>query len=132
MGLPSFPVVLPVLNEFLIKLGMPLNIIPKKNQEFFYGITRQTMELRKTDKDQVFLALYAFNKLFLDIFNKNFKVTHFKRIRQFTTRSAAEMIYKCTILPVLEYGYFILDQGVAYINKTLQKIQNFCLLIVNN
>ena len=61
MGLPSFPVVLPVLNEFLIKLGMPLNIIPKKNQEFFYGITRQTMELRKTDKDQVFLALYAFN-----------------------------------------------------------------------
>ena len=64
--------------------------------------------------------------------NVNFKVTHFKRIRKFTTRSAAEMIYKCTILPVLEYGDFTLDQGVAYINKTLQKIQNFCLLIVNN
>ena len=70
MVLPSFTVVLPLLNDFLIKLGMPLNLIPRKNQEFFYGITRQTMELRKTDKDQVFLALYVFHILFIDIFNK--------------------------------------------------------------
>ena len=41
------------------------------------------------------------------------------------------MIYKCTILPVLEYADFILDQGIMYINKALQKIQNLCLLIVN-
>ena len=32
------------------------------------------------------------------------------------------MIYKCTILPVLEYADFILDQGIACINKALAKI----------
>ena len=64
--------------------------------------------------------------------NVNFKVTHFKRIRKFITKSAAEMIYKCTILPVIEYAEFVLDQGIAYINKALQKFQNLCLLIVNN
>ena len=41
--------------------------------------------------------------------NVNFKVTHFKRIRRFITRKAAELIYKCTILPVLEYADFIVD-----------------------
>ena len=35
-------------------------------------------------------------------------------------------------MPVLEYADFILDQSIAYMNKALQKIQNFCLLIVNN
>ena len=64
--------------------------------------------------------------------NVNFKVTHFKRIRRFITRKAAELIYKCTILPVLVYADFIVDQGITYINKELQKIQNLCLLIFNN
>ena len=64
--------------------------------------------------------------------NVNFKVTHFKRIRKFITKSAAEMIYKCRILPVIEYADFALEQGIAYSNKALQKFQNVCLLIVNN
>ena len=57
---------------------------------------------------------------------------HFKRIRKFITKQAAELVYKCKILPILEYADFILDQGVAYINNALQKIQNHCLLIIHN
>ena len=64
--------------------------------------------------------------------NVNFKVTHFKRIRRFITMKATVLIYKYTILPVLEYADFIVDQGIAYINKALQKVQHFCLLINNN
>ena len=85
-----------------------------------------------------YLGVYIDTQLNFQYHNKmltrniNFKVTHFKRIRKFITRSAAELIYKCTILPVLEYADFIVDQGILYINKALQKIQNFCLLIINN
>ena len=42
------------------------------------------------------------------------------------------LIYKCTILPVLEYADFIQDQGIAYVNKAIQKLQNLGLLIVHN
>ena len=42
------------------------------------------------------------------------------------------MIYKCTILPVLEYADFIYDQGIIYINKATQKLQNLGLLIAHN
>ena len=31
----------------------------------------------------------------------------------------------------MEYADFILDQGIVYINKALQKTQNLCLLIVH-
>ena len=64
--------------------------------------------------------------------NINLKVAHFKRIRNLVTVEAATLIYKCTILPAIEYADFILDQGIAYINKSLQKIQNLCLLIIYN
>ena len=64
--------------------------------------------------------------------NVNYKISHFKRIRKFITKMAAELIYKCTILPILEYADFIIDQGVEYVNNALQKIQNQCLLIVHN
>ena len=64
--------------------------------------------------------------------NINFKVTHFKRIRRFITTKATVLIYKYTILPVLEYADFIVDQGIASQNKALQKVQNLCLLIINN
>ena len=58
--------------------------------------------------------------------NVNYKVTHFKRVRKFINQSTTELIYQCTILPILEYADFILDQGIAYVNKALQKKSN-CL-----
>ena len=41
------------VNQFLSKLGFPFNFIPKDTQDFFYNVTRQTMEMRKTDTDKV-------------------------------------------------------------------------------
>ena len=101
---------------------------------FNIKISNQNLEMVKIYK---YLGIYIDNQLNFQhhhktlLRNVNFKITHFKRIRKYITKSAAEVIYKCTILPILEYADFILDQGILYINKALQKIQNLCLLIVH-
>ena len=64
--------------------------------------------------------------------NVNAKLAHFRRIRYFLTKRAAIMIYKCTILPILEYADFICDQGLNYVNKSIQKLQNWGLSIAFN
>ena len=48
------------------------------------------------------------------------------------TLKAAKLVYKGTILPILEYADFIHDFGIKYINKRLQTIQNTGLYIVFN
>ena len=60
------------------------------------------------------------------------KLTHFRRIRCFINIKAAKLIYKCTILPIMEYADFVQDQGVSFINKAIQKLQNYGLSIVFN
>ena len=60
------------------------------------------------------------------------KLNQFRKIRSFVNKRAAILIYKCTILPVMEYADFIQDQGIIYINKTIQKLQNQGLLIAHN
>ena len=42
------------------------------------------------------------------------------------------MVYKNTILPLLEYVDFVYDYGVGYVNKRLQTLQNQGLYIVYN
>ena len=66
------------------------------------------------------------------IANVNSKLTHFRRIRCLINLKAALLIYKCTILPVIKYADFVQDQGVVYINKSVQKLQNFGLSIAFN
>ena len=67
-------------------------------------ISNQNLEKVKVYK---YLGVYIDNQLNfqhhhkISMRNINYKVSHFKRIRKFITRHAAEMIYKCTILPVL-------------------------------
>ena len=51
------------------------------------------------------------------IANVNAKLVHFRKIRCYLTKRAAILVYKCTILPVLEYADFICDQGLTYVNK---------------
>ena len=60
------------------------------------------------------------------------KLNQFRKIRIFINKRAAILIYKCTILPVMEYADFIQDQGINYINKAIQKLQNQGLLIAHN
>ena len=47
------------------------------------------------------------------------KLNHFKKIRNFINKKAAILIYKCTILPILEYADFLFDQGIIYIVMNL-------------
>ena len=64
--------------------------------------------------------------------NVNSKLLHFRRIRSLINQKAALLIYIFSILPVMEYADFIQDQGVVYINKSVQKLQNFGLSIAFN
>ena len=90
------------------------------------------------------VEVYKYLGVFID-FNLNFqshhnkvmsnvqlKLSHFRKIRCYLTKRAALSIYKCTILPLLEYADFICDQGIVYVNKSLQKLQNMGLSIAFN
>ena len=50
----------------------------------------------------------------------------------YLTQDATLLIYKCTILPILEYVDFVYDFSIKYVNKKLQTIQNTGLYIVYN
>ena len=85
-----------------------------------------------------YLGLYIDNNLNFQSHHKklisqvHLKLSQFRKIRSFINNKAAILIYKCTILPVLEYADFIQDQGIIYINKAIQKLQNLGLLIAHN
>ena len=64
--------------------------------------------------------------------NVNYKMTFFKKIRKYITTDAALLLYKGTILPILEYADFVFDYGIKYINKRLQTLQNQGLYTVFN
>ena len=62
----------------------------------------------------------------------NLKINHFRKIRTYMTLDSALLLYKGTILPILEYADFVYDFNIKYINKQLQIIQNTALYIVYN
>ena len=62
----------------------------------------------------------------------NYKLCFFKKIRRFITRDAASLIYKGTILPIIEYADFVFDYNIQYVNNKLQTLQNQGLYTVFN
>ena len=62
----------------------------------------------------------------------NLKVNYFKKIRTFMTLDSALLLYKGTILPILEYADFVYDFNIKYISKRIQTIQNTGLYVVYN
>ena len=102
----------------------------------------QTLALNGVNLKEVdtykYLGLHIDNKLTFQQHHKkvvssvNLKLTHFRRIRGFINLKAAILIYKCTILPVLEYADFVQDQNINYTNKALQKLQNSGLSIAHD
>ena len=62
----------------------------------------------------------------------NLKISYFRKVRMYLTEEVALLIYKCTILPILEYVDFVYDFDIKYVNKKLQTIQNSGLYIVYN
>ena len=76
------------------------------------------------------LSFYPHHKKLIS--QVNLKLSQFKKIRVFVTKKAAILIYKRTILPVIEYADFLQDQGIVFVNKAIQKLQNRGLLIAHN
>ena len=62
----------------------------------------------------------------------NLKISYFRKIRSYMTVDSALLLYKGTILPILEYADFVHDFNIKYINKRLQTVQNNGLYIVFN
>ena len=62
----------------------------------------------------------------------NLKISYFRKIRKYMTLDSALLLYKGTILPILEYADFVHDFNIKYINKRLQTVQNTGLYIVFN
>ena len=61
----------------------------------------------------------------------NLKISYFRKIRYYMTQEAALMLYKGTILPIIEYADFVFDFNIKYINRKLQTLQNNALYVVN-
>ena len=60
------------------------------------------------------------------------KLNYFANIRCFLNNEAALLIYKTTILPLIEYADYIIDQHIKYVNNQLQNLQNRGLRIALN
>ena len=98
-----------------------LTIIAKKSQWMRMNVCNDQIDLRNIDikirdtnlEKVKYLGVHIDNSLNFQHHNKilmrnvNFKVTYFKRIRKFITKSVAELIYKCIILPVLQTLFWI-------------------------
>ena len=62
-----FPsVFLPELASLLMMLGMHINFVSKDVTDFFHNITKQTIEMRKVDSDQV-IPLLPLESVSIDI-----------------------------------------------------------------
>ena len=60
------------------------------------------------------------------------KLYTLSKIRKFIDKNAANLIYKQTILPILDYGGFLLDSCTQKARDDLQKLQNKALRIIHN
>ena len=47
----------------------------------------------------------------------NLEISYFRKTRTYLTEDAALLIYKCTILPILEYVDFVYDFDIKYVLK---------------
>ena len=64
--------------------------------------------------------------------NINYKLCFFKKIRKFITIEAASLIFKGTILPILEYVDFVFDYDIQYIiSYKHYKIKDYIPSLIN-
>ena len=76
----------------------------------------------------VYVQCHQFCTFHVNLRQRSFPLlSSFRKIRYFIKKWAAIRIYEFTILPLLEYADFICDQGIAYVNKITQKLQNMGL-----
>ena len=114
---------------------MKTNIICKQHDNVSFKLGNTELEY-VTDYKYLGMTVdssLSFQSYRESIINRvNLKINYFKKIRMYLTQDAALLIYKCTILPILEYVDFVYDFSIKYVNKKLQTIQNTGLYIVYN
>ena len=72
-----------------------------------------------------------FQAHYSDLINSvQYKIHFLSKISKFLTIKTALLLYKTTILPLIDYGDFIYDQDVHYFNNKLQLLQNRALRII--
>ena len=87
-------------------------------------------------KTYKYLGVDICDDLNMDLYVKNvykkvnYKVYMFSKIRKYITTYAANMIYKQTILPYLDYASFLMDSAHQYSLSLLDKIHNRCMRII--
>ena len=69
-------------------------------------------------------ATHLYNRVQIKLFTLS-------KIRKFIDKSVATIIYKQTILPIFDYGGFLLDSSTQKTIDDLQKLQNKALRIIN-
>ena len=69
-------------------------------------------------------ATHLYNRVQIKLFTLS-------KIRRFIDKSVATIIYKQTILPIFDYGVFLLDSSTQKTIDDLQKLQNKALRIIN-
>ena len=69
-------------------------------------------------------ASHLYNRTHIKIFTLS-------KIRKFINKSTANIIYKQTILPVLDFGGFLLDSCTQEARDDLQKLHNKALRIIH-
>ena len=99
----------------LFKLGE--KSLGKVNEYKYLGLTIDTKLNFATHRDNL-------------INRVNLKINFFRKIQKFITIQSVSLIYKATILPILEYADFVFDQNIQYINEKLQVLQNQALYTV--
>ena len=98
------------------------------NQQTTYSIF---IDFRKAfDSINHSILLSKLSKLGFQEYTLNWFKNYLTGRTQYTVVNG--LIYKCTILPVLEYADFVQDQNINYTNKALQKLQNSGLSIAHD
>ena len=114
---------------------MKTDIIDRKSEDVLFKVGNGKLE-KVTEYRYLGLIIdsqLTFQTYREGLINKvNLKVNYFRKIRPYLTESSALLVYKCTILPILEYADFVHDLDIKYISKRLQTIQNASLYIVYN
>ena len=104
-------------DETVLTLGD--NVLEKVNEYKYLGVIIDSQLTFQTYRDSL-------------INRVNLKISYFKKIRSYMTLESALLLYKGTILPILEYADFVHDFNIKYINKKIQTIQNNALYVVFN
>ena len=114
---------------------MRINLTNKKSVDVTLTLGNTSLE---NVKEYTYLGVTIDSRLTFQSYREsminrvNLKISYFRKIRKYMTIDSALLLYKGTILTILEYADFVYDFDIKYINKRIQTFQNTGLYIVYN